>query len=220
MSLGAAAGAAAGGIAGLAGQFIGSKSQEKINEANINAAKGMWEDQKRVQMFYSNRAIQQANTVYQRKVNDLKAAGLNPMLALGGQPSPAMGGGGPSSPNIPKQESPAGTGAAVGQAMASSAQEAARYLREVKATNAQVDLNKAAKKKAEKEGLQAVANTRQVDELTKQIRARTPAILEHGKIDKKAATLDAIKKRIPFGSIIYGGAGKKNKYGPMGRGRR
>lgn len=105
-------GAAAAGIAGAASAF----GQWQANSSNKKIAREQMQFQERM-----------SSTAYQRAVEDLKAAGLNPILAAG---TPA------SSPAGAKTEVENVLGKGV-----SSALEAQRIAREFKAVDSQIKLN-------------------------------------------------------------------------------
>lgn len=67
------------GLGDVAGSIIGAGAQERANERNIQLAKD--------QMAFQERM---SNSAYQRSMEDMKKAGLNPMLAMtqGGASTP------------------------------------------------------------------------------------------------------------------------------------
>lgn len=73
----ALASAAASGVTGLLGSWLEYKGQKDINKKNIDA-----------QDKANQLSIELANTSHQREVNDLRKAGLNPILSAGGSGAP------------------------------------------------------------------------------------------------------------------------------------
>lgn len=90
--------------AAIGSALIGKKGQDDANQANLDIS--------REQMAFNaeqaqlNRAFQSdmASSSYQRAVGDLRAAGLNPMLAYSQGGAPAPSGNMASAPTLPRQE--------------------------------------------------------------------------------------------------------------------
>lgn len=185
-------GSVIGGIAGLAGGLSN-------NANNARAVKEANEAQMNFQM-------EMANTAHQRQVKDLRAAGLNPILAAGGNGASAPSG----SANAPHLEDALSKGV-------NSAMAARSLKKELDATDSTIALNKAGEETAKttqaaqtataKSALATAEKTKAETQNTKLAtevaKAQLPSIKEQAKADEqtakfntKATTYDAISKRV------------------------
>lgn len=173
----ALSGAASGGglLPGIA-SFFGAKAEE-ANTAKANAwAAG--EAQK-------NRDFQErmSSSAHQRAVQDLQAAGLNPILAAGGPGASSPGGATAQS----FQADPAGAG----QKAASSAIDAMRTKKEMEATTQAISTARAQEDLAHDQAFKVVAERRGQDLLNKRIEAELPAVSAEAEARRRKALIDS-----------------------------
>lgn len=132
----------ASGLGSLAGGIFGYFGQQSANDTNIMLANNA--TQFNAQQAQMNRDFQErmANTSWQRGVADMRAAGINPILAAskGGASSP---GGGQASASTPSVEN---SGQFLGQALSGSigsAMQVAKDVKSLEATDSQIAAQKA-----------------------------------------------------------------------------
>lgn len=174
---------AIGSIGGsLIGGLFGSSGQSSANEAN-------WKIAKR-QMAFQERM---SNTAYQRSMADMRQAGLNPMLAYmqGGASTPQGAGTTLQNEGAPLQD-------AMSQGV-SSALDALRLKKEIKAVDATIDTQKTqqelnkmlefqAKTQANLNTHSALATSASRDKVnteTRALEAQLPAIRSRSELERK-----------------------------------
>lgn len=176
----AAAGISAGAglLGGLIG-FAGGERQADRNEWNVARSN---EANERIANENRNFQERMSNSAYQRAVEDLKAAGLNPMLAYaqGGASTPS---GSTATMQAAHVEDSLGKGV-------SSALDSMRLRKEMKAVDSQTDLNKITEstvKAQEGVNLASAKEKQMQNEITK---AMIPALKKQADVDLKRAIID------------------------------
>lgn len=158
----------------------GRESTEGINEQQIKLADRQMAFQERMR-----------NTAYVSATNDMRNAGLNPMLAFsqGGAQSPQ---GAQAQLQVPRYDEDLKTGV-------SSAIEARRVSKEIKAVDSQTRLN-AASEAAQKQNATLQQNTAKVKkEELKQMKMRTPTIKRQEELNQESQWYDHYQQRVQKG---------------------
>lgn len=174
-----------GGGIGMFGMNQSSQGQQETNQANqaMNAQ----------QMAFQERM---SNTAYQRSMADMKAAGLNPMLAF------SQGGASTPTGSQAQMQNPD----SVYSSMGSSALDIARVKREFESTDSQIELNNALKESANAQKTLNVNNAKVADANARTILSDLPRVkaeADYGtrkrEIDQKALIFDSVNSRLRQG---------------------
>lgn len=184
----------------LLGNYLGQQSANDTNREIANNATQANQTNAREQMAFQQ---QMSNTAYQRSTADMRAAGLNPMLAGLNQSSASTPAGAAGQAATTQIQNPF-------EKTISTALELRRLKKEIEGNDAQMALNHAAAGAAKTQGMLNASSARAKEAETKKTeldakmtKALLPAIEQEskvrqikGEIDEKAAPLDAILQRV------------------------
>lgn len=171
-------------MASMAGSFVNAAAQRDANDKNVMMA--------REQMAFQERM---SNSAYQRTTEDMRKAGINPMLAYqqGGASTPTG-----ASASIEAANFGDTLKEGVSSALATTALK-----KDLEQKDADIALA-AAGAEAKKAEAKMISNSAKTAELTNKkleielpgVKAEQPARIKHGKINEKAAIWDAASRRL------------------------
>lgn len=197
--------AAVPALAGAYGQALGTYGEQEANRANTALTHQSWNvssNEARIQRDWEEKM---SNSAYQRATDDMKKAGINPMVAFqqGGASTPS---GATGSVNAPQRQNNVLAG------LSSSALDVARLTNDMKNTGAQVKLADASATNQLAQASTAGSSAKQMEANTKAVTAQLNAIAKEAQAREKKATYDTkFGEWDAIGSRINRDAGSANK---------
>lgn len=194
-------------IASVIGSGLGYIGTKETNAANKEMADSANDANER--LAQENRAWQErmANTAHQREVNDLKNAGLNPILSATGGSGSATPSGNAATHNAAKMENALGNAVSSGLASANLTKDLemadsqkALNASAVQTQESQQILNNSSAQKTRQDAIKVAQDNNIRDPALATMRAATTqqaeADLKKAKMDNQMATFDSIQKRV------------------------
>jgi len=183
-------------LAGAYGQALGAMGTEQQNRQNTALTHQSWNVQSNEARIQRDWEEKMSNSAYQRATDDMKKAGINPMVAFqqGGASTPGGAMAGINSPS--RMENVLG-------GISASAMDVARLTNEARSTTGQLKLADATATNQLAQAATAGSSARQMEANTKAISAQLNAIKKEADFrakkagyDSEAAKYDAIMGRL------------------------
>lgn len=164
--------------ANILGSVLGAFGQGSANSQNASMAREAWNNNLYAMMENQRFQERMSSTAYQRAMNDMRYAGLNPILAYSQGGATTPGGMGASMQAATMQNVMDELGEGVASAAQSAKDWEAKDLvkEQQKSTQSQTDLNKATEALANQNEKVAAAQVKKVEEETENVRLQRPLI--------------------------------------------
>lgn len=210
---------AGGVIGGMGSAMINSQGMQGANAQNVAMQRETNAQNLQIGKDQMRFQEEMSNTAYRRAMNDMKHAGLNPMLAFsqGGASSP--GGASPTMGSPTVENAAPNFSEAIGNAV-SSALEARRLKKDIAETDSRIALNAAGESAAYQQAKLNEANAKMAGMNFKVLDKQFPAIAERAhadfhraKWDAKSADFDAIVSR--WNAVAGAASNSVNVLGPL-----
>lgn len=160
------------------GSVLGMIGQGNANAANASMAREAWNNNLFAMMENQRFQERMSSTAYQRAMNDMRYAGLNPILAYSQGGATTPGGMGASMQAATMQNTMAELGDGVTSAAQAAKDWAAKDVakEQEKKTVSETELNKATEALAKQNEATSAANQKKIDEEAENVRLQRPLI--------------------------------------------
>lgn len=164
--------------ANIFGSVLGALGQGSANAANASMAREAWNNNLYAMMENQRFQERMSSTAYQRAMNDMRYAGLNPILAYSQGGATTPGGMGASMQAATMQNTMDGLGDGVASAAQAAKDWATKDVakEQEKRTVSETELNKATEALAKQNEATSAANQKKIDEEAENVRLQRPLI--------------------------------------------